>query len=565
MIPVTKIVSRSKKFYSRQQDVTSSWDQIQKNRNTLYLELRNKVEARIGPADREMKLYQKQYDQEAQDQWFPETQAEFFRSALRAQLLLLGDFHALEQSQRTHIRILRKLIRYGKKPVIFLECLQWNHGPLIQKYLRQEISDLDFCKSIQWDESWGFPWEHYQCYFELAREHKLEIIGLSPRKAWMQTLNSRDEFACHVVGRYIIKDKMNASANLNVFDDNRQFVLIMGDLHLGQKRLPTQLKKKLGKNYQILRVLQNIDSLYWKLSRQNYNPVGKILRKNRQTFCVQSVAPWVKWQSYLHFLELKNEGDRETSLEATELVAHLVQVFNRDFNEQVKLDKLHVFHSDETGPISKYIRKLKSRQRAIVRTMMNKKRSFFDPQVEIGFVGRKSLNHSAEVAFAYFYYRLSGVRKLNWNLRSDFEKWIWFRALQYFGSKVINPHRKSATVQDMAKSMGQKNNGASRLAMEQKEREWAVLVGSQDSDVPTLSQSSKLAPQHAWLDAIELLGMALGEKMFLAMRDGLVSHDEIRVLLRQRLDIQDFQKFYYRTLRMFESVPEPFQSKDDQI
>lgn len=96
------------------------WLQI---RRDLFKHIRARVAQRVGPEPAELKRYRKSLEKDLQGPWRASSVQELFHQVESSDVIFLSDFHALRQSQKTHLRILRKVL--GTRPlVIAVECVE---------------------------------------------------------------------------------------------------------------------------------------------------------------------------------------------------------------------------------------------------------------------------------------------------------------------------------------------------------------------------------------------------------------------------------------------------------
>ena len=73
----------------------------------------------------------------------------------KARLILGADFHAYQQSQRSHLRILRSLD--PSLPIVLgLECFEVQHQSYIDAYLAGVLTDDELLRKTKWKQRWGF-------------------------------------------------------------------------------------------------------------------------------------------------------------------------------------------------------------------------------------------------------------------------------------------------------------------------------------------------------------------------------------------------------------------------
>ena len=145
------------------------------------------------------------------------------------------------------------------------------------------------------------------------------------------------------------------------------------------------------------------------------------------------------------------------------------------------------------------------------------------------FLGRISANETASLAMQALFFQFNP--KLGWKEHSDldWEFLIWIHAFSYFGSKLINPHRKSPTLLDLQK----KSRLSSGRAVERQAARLAVNY--------TLHQS--LGGEKAFIEislsdqvrfqAVKWISGLLGEKIFNAYNQGSLNLTTLKVFMKK--------------------------------
>jgi hypothetical protein len=175
------------------------------------------------------------------------------------------------------------------------------------------------------------------------------------------------------------------------------------------------------------------------------------------------------------------------------------------------------------------------------------------------------VNSAAELAMAVVVAEISGQKKRPYRVPENFPGMIWQEAVQYFGSKLINPKRKTDTLGDIKAALASRHPGdqgreALQLALSQKMMELLFLSGSRRS-----TELSRTRGLRSSIEAARILGGILGEKMFHAYREQTLSKSVILGLLKKNPEAPNFSKVYWEMLELIENLPEPFQSKTEKL
>ena len=196
----------------------------------------------------------------------------------------IGDFHTFDQNIRNVLRIIRYLVENKKDCVIALEMVNAEHQLYLDAYLERHLTDLEFLDSIEYHDSWRFPWSHYKLIFELAKENNIKVIALNIEG----TLKERDQFASTLLNDCF--EKFPGHTVLTFY----------GELHLTQNKIPLEFSK-FRPEMQKLIIHQNLDEVYWSLIEENQE--RGIVSFSDEEFCIVSAPPWIKYESMIYWYE----------------------------------------------------------------------------------------------------------------------------------------------------------------------------------------------------------------------------------------------------------------------
>lgn len=520
-----------------------------KTRKRLLEQIKSQVSLRLGPETAELRDYAESFRKEFKGHWKPSSVTELRESILKNRLVFGADFHAFAQAQRTHIRILRNLP--SQIPVILaLECFQAKHQKWIDQYMAGEIAETEFLEAVEWKKKWGFPWEHYRPLLNLARRQRHRVCGINKyyRQRTVTTLTSRDEFSA----RKILELRQAYPGSL--------VYVIYGDLHLGCNNLPKKLAsiaKTRKLSIPLTFIYQNSEQLYFRLAKQSKETDVEILKSGRDKFCVLGSPPWVKWQSYLMYLEHTydqdlEEEDAEDSLDFTDHVHGLIQLIVSDLSLHVSTNELAVYSPKEN--FWELLQKsLSVEDLRLAEYMISNDRSFFLPEAGFLYLSRYSLNHSASLAGEYIHAKLSARQRVLWDLPTDFERLIWMEGVSFFFSKWINHKRKAESLRDLKAHLAVTNpkdrgREALLLALDQRMIEIVKIHGQK-----TRPRKFKPKRKESYIEAARLLGSMLGEKLYMAFTHQEISEKTLKSYFSKNLFAPDFDRFYERIIKKMES------------
>ena len=525
-------------------DVKEKLDWI-KARKKLLAQLKSQVFA-IQGRDKEIDAYAKNYKSEFRGVWRPSNTNELMAELTNCRVLLGGDFHAFSQSQRTHLRILRDWPK-DKRVVLAVECIEAKHQKSLDAYMAGAIDDEEFLASCQWRDHWGFPWSHYKPLFDFAKSRDVPVFALNRyyKKKTLTSLVNRDLFAANKIVR--IYNKYPQATIYTLF----------GDLHLATNHLPNYIKEIASEStIKIVRIFLNSEKLYFQLAKSNLESKVEVLMSSRSRFCVMSSPPWVKWQSYLMFLEGTYDDDLDgdySLLDFTDHVAQLIQVMQKDIKVKITFDDLAVYTSEDFEACKKIASRLKLPDRELFLKLIEDEKSFMLPQQNFYYLSRISINHCAHLAGFYVHKKMSRLPRVLWSMPSDFLPLIWHEAVAFFLSKMINHKRKAdrlSVIQNQLRHTEEKDQGREVLALvlDQKTDEW-IYIRSGRHKRTRMDVKRTLS----YIHAARILGSIMGEKLFEAHTVGRISQKALLSYLNQDLLAQDFSQFYYLMVKRLEA------------
>lgn len=533
-------------------NISTRWIQLRKR---LFEQIRGQVSLRLGEESSGLAKYRQTYERGFRKKWLASSKKEVLKALQGAPLVFMGDFHALQQSQKAHLRILKSL----KNPaqwVVGLECVEARHQKVLDQYLAGKISEREFLKGCEWKKNWGFPWDHYRPIFRWLAKHKVRAVGLNMKtnKRSAQTLKDRDRFAAEVI------EKVRSQ-----YPEHSIFV-IFGDLHLAENHLPLEIKKKSGKEIldRAIFLYQNNERVYFQMLEKGLDLELDVVRFNQNTFCLQNVPPWVKWQNYLLFLEESYDLELGDESDYTDHVAQYVRLISDDLGQEVGVNHFSIYSLKDQTFWDKLEDRLNPEEIKFCEMLVGAGRSFYWPEASVGLLARPSVNNASELAIGVYAATLSGYRKWPHRFPEQFHQLIWLEAVHYFGTKLVNPKRKTNTLADIKRELAFKatpqSQEALQLALSQKMMELVQLSGRHRQ-----RQLQKPKRQSSYLDAGRILGGMLGEKLYFAHRSKLLSTRNLLTLIGKNPEAEKFHDVYLEILELAENLPEPFQSKADKL
>jgi len=519
-----------------------SWHQV---RIDLYKSLRAQCERILGRLDNEIAKYQKDYQQDIDRSWVESTVKELIKVTESSRVLLMGDFHALYQSQKGHLRTLRILPKKRPK-ILFVEFIAAKDQSILDAYLKGDLNDRQFLKEVKWKESWGFSWRAYKPILVWAKKRKVPVVAVDKalKVHGDQSLHERDLFAARLISDHL---------NLN---PDRLGIVIVGDYHISSKHLPNLIEKQMDVPSSIMRIFQNSENIYFELAKVGREYEVDVIRFDSLDFGIVSVAPWVKWHSLLMHLESQIEGDSEIYHQIQDEVLRFYRVIKSDLNSTDLDENFEVISINDPLGLSKMERQLNSNELRQVESYIKSGISFYIPKINTVIVSKVSLNYAAEAAMSVWHSKVSRIQNINFESSKNFYNLVWSFLVTYFGSKLINPKRKTDTIYDIR--MNLKNSSTESRVLRQvvrlKSFEWLWLAGLESKKRIHFSM-----PERDQVKIAKELGAMAGEKLYYLYRRKLLKNDEIFDYLSASHD--QWSDCYFKLIAKMEKFPDPFISK----
>jgi len=513
-----------------------------KSRRRLLKQIRSQIQSLLG-YDPEVQNYNWNYKAEFYGNWQDLPLKQFLKDLQQVKVILGGDFHAFAQSQRTHLRVLREWPRKNQL-LLALECFESSHQKWIDLFMANKIDESMFLQKIDWNKRWTYPWSHYKPLIDLAKSRSWRVYGLNKyfSSRSLRTLELRDQHSAKVIKKILSKHP------------EEQVFALFGDLHLSENHLPSEiLKLKFLDRKDLALIFLNSERLYFKYFNKIYLTDQKILKKKPGKYCILSSPPWVKWQSYLMFLEGGQDHELGELHDIQDSICNYVKIIQSDLKiKKINYNEFSLYTAESKLAFQKTLKKLGTKDKKFYLNMLENEKTFFIAEKKIFFLSRFSVNHGAQVA-GYFI-----ISQLNDHLESlkfdskNFLGLIWLESLSFFLSKFINPHRKAEDLKMikskfMASSAGLIRESLS-LVLDQKTLEWIYLRTGVRKELRFKAKSSL-----AYFEASRILGSIFGERLYHSFLKNRIGKEEIRILLKFNPREKCFEDQYFSLLKKIEA------------
>lgn len=526
-------------------------------RRKIYEHLKHKALSYESGQSQELKSYQKDQQKYSLRKFEESNIEELIDSVSMSDTIYLGDFHTFDQNIRNVLRILKVIINKKNNCIITLEMVDARYQFYIDTYLEGHITDLEFLESIDYHDSWRFPWSHYKLIFELAKKYKIKIIGLNT----IGTLSERDQFAA----------KLIQATHKN--DQKAQVLVVYGELHISSNKIPKLVKQNNQKLTDTI-IHQNLDEVYWKELEKNQT--NKIIKFTDNEFCINSAPPWIKYESMIYWYEnLSDDPDFDIH---EYIIENGIKIFNEETHdnffhichEMIKAIKIN-FDVDELEDFNLYdhtrldfiedkIFEIKDSGVAnFYQNLILTGQSFRLPDQKTFYCSSYSMNRISYLAGIHIYHYFLNKKNNNaysiLTSKSQEQKFVHFvleSLFAFFFSKVINPHRKCEMYIDLRNSQAQTNDEHAKkiLTMSIHSLDQSELEGNlKGFHTSTIHESAlyvgHILGEYLYEHVFTKSKMINFEKDFLNTSPDNFSFQRIKKLLLKNTNYKTHQKRYF--------------------
>lgn len=510
-----------------------------RTRKNLLDQVKTQVQVRLGAPSPALRQYAKKLDEDFRGSWRPVEDLTLKQALAKASVVLSADFHAYAQSQRAHIRVLRDHVS-RPQVILLLECLGAGCDLATHRFLQGECSESEFLEEVGWEKNWGFPWEHYRPLFELARDRGFQVCGLNNPK--LSSLAQRDK----AMAQRILRLRQQSPEAL--------LYVVVGELHLASGHLPRLLRGGLKKTGQMMTIFQDVESLWFKLASKRQESHVDILKGPENRFCLMVSPPWMKWQSYLIYLEHAYDRDlqEEPAIDYSDHVTSLIEVLESDLKVQTHKAVVQVYSPTSKEPLARLKSSLPKRFGKALLYHLEHDLSFFVPEKDWLYLSRATINHASALAGQFVHAHICRRRRTLWNQPGDFLPLIWVEAIGFFFSKWINPKRKAETLESVRLQL------TARQPQDRGRKALLLALDHRLSEVVWV-QTGRLRKAHyqprdvaPYVEAARIVGSMLGERLFQKVRSRTISLRQLMSYLKVDVEGKEFPDFYWQLIRKIE-------------
>jgi hypothetical protein len=423
--------------------------------------------------------------------------AQIHNALLSADIVLIGDYHALPAAQRYAAALIEQRVLAGDRPVVLgVESIFARDQHILDEWWRREIDDGELRQRVRFDLDWGYDWAPFHELLVAARDHAEAIYGLDcmPRED-LRKIGARDRHAAAKI------------AEIRQRHPNAVIFVLFGESHLAPGHLPRVLREQMP-DAKVLTVLQNVDALYWRAAGERAHKVEAV-QVAEDVLCVFNATPLEKYESYRLFLDqwsrCEDGPDFAPSIyNLIDALATFLQI-NRYSPHNGTQPKFLVDLLPEVygGEFSAMLRRMLERRgisephlQSLLKGV-EERGSAYVPQVNAFYVREFQLMHAAEDATRFLHQACRGLplrgngqaQHVPADSTDSFYVRLLEHAVAYFGSRVLCPSRPTPIdVDTQPLSRAACDKAAQNVAradegkLESAAQEWGYRMGSQIYD-----------------------------------------------------------------------------------
>jgi len=215
-------------------------------------------------------------------------------AARRADVIYIGDYHALPSCQRFAAEMLGRLAKGRRRLILAVEMVFSSHQRLLDRYQAGSLPEAEFLRRIRYEQDWGYAWEGYRSLLSAARALRVPVVAADARpRGGLTTIRRRDTHAARRI------------AGLRAAEGNAQILVLFGESHLARGHLPRQLRRELSRAKRRaveIVIVQNVESIYWDFVERGRD-LSRPVELGQGRFVVFNASPLAKYEAYRQTLD----------------------------------------------------------------------------------------------------------------------------------------------------------------------------------------------------------------------------------------------------------------------
>ncbi|TDI14247.1 MAG: hypothetical protein E2P04_01030 [Acidobacteria bacterium] len=422
---------------------------------SFHKEMVRRLKREIALVDRNSRRkYIRDFDEEYSTYEQISSLDDLIMAAYQADIIYIGDYHALRQSQVFVARMVKEIASRTRKVRLGMEMVFGRNQRVLDRWMEGEIDEDEFLTRIRYHLDWGYDWESFRQILDAARKYKVPVLALDcePRSGF-RYIRKRDQYAAQRIAAVVESDP------------HAKIIVVFGESHLASGHLPERVRailKARSLERRDLVIVQNVEQIYWDLAEGGHQHVD-VVRCSPSSYCVFNASPLAKYESYRQTIDRwKAESVQDTGLDLTPTIYNMVDTIlrflrldkyryrlQRDGSSlELLVDAYPEVYSDmELDQFQDVLRasNLNPEQMAEVTYHVGRNGSCYVPSINAIFIGDFNLVHGGEEAAHFVNMALKGEifeRGGKVYPAADlFYVTVLEEAIGFFGSKLIDPSR----------------------------------------------------------------------------------------------------------------------------
>ncbi|EKD42135.1 MAG: hypothetical protein ACD_73C00315G0001, partial [uncultured bacterium] len=263
-------------------DVKSPREELLNLHRRIYLKQKKQIDESVQHIDRAFRSYEKRYFQGVSDYDKIVEIDEVTARILTSDIIYIGDYHTLNQSQRSLLRVLRTIIPHSNQFVLAIEVIHKKHQAILDSYMKGRFGDKTFLKKSGFQKHWFFDlWDNFKPIFDFCKYHQIPLVALEAASD-DESLKKRD---VAMAERILEIHKQNK---------NKKIIVFVGDLHLARCHLPFEVEKifkKENEEVKTVTLFQNSEAIYWKLAQMGMEYKADVVQVSANEYCRLHTPP----------------------------------------------------------------------------------------------------------------------------------------------------------------------------------------------------------------------------------------------------------------------------------
>lgn len=548
-------------------------EQLRKLQYRLYERAYQEAHSFYVQKTEAFRRYEKKFENSLPGQYDVQEIERIFRDLRNSDIILFGDFHTFRQSQRELIRLLRTYLRRSEeKFCVCMEAFRKIDQAHLDSYMMGELGDVEFLKLIDYKKTWGFPWANYKMLLDFFRQHDMKVFGLNTDTVGADSLIQRDKFAA------------NELISVSKLYPNHKVICLIGEFHLASMHLPKwilNISSKKGLKYNVLRILTNIDRYYFSLSSEGGHFGSEILKLKDRYYCIINSPPWLKWQSYSLFEEMRSldvlsedadglgselddeehdytEPSIDLDYKFFDTVRMLADFLKIGVNK-ADLANFHLHSAVEDESLTSLVLgdDLQTQETVKIIERASLGGVFFLPESRSIILASISVNNIAEAAGQFLHHILTGFREDGISESEVFYRNVLKYVVGMIASNIFNPRRKALEPQHYViyvehhrkrRLIGAQRNKRDIAKAIVKHHEWMIgrVISKKSIRTSPLNSVYKLDPLVNF-DVSRRIGLYLGHDFYKAMLSKQFNSIVVRDIFTSSFDsYRDLTDFVYQ-------------------